>query len=405
MKRTILLLSAAAIAMTASVPAANAQYENKLTIKPTGRILMDGAIYAPDGALYNEYDDQGQLVESGPHFADGVALPDVRMGAKVSYGHWQAKIDVGYGYQKLGFKDVYIQYNFNPSNFLRAGYFVHQFGLNAATSSSMKPAMEAPTTDDFFKATGRNIGIMYVHDKDAFFTGVSAIVDGSSMSKPANEQGKVSAGALTRLVYRPLRTEGRVAQVGLSLWYQSALHHLADDGTVTEGYFDYSANFPSRVNKIGMLSANVSDAKGVFKLSPEIVFAYNRIALEGQYYYMNIARRNGQENYRAQGVYGLLRGILIGGDYGYSHGDAGLATPAPKSLEMIVGYNYTDASCHKAGVFGGRSNDYSVTFNYYINKYMLARLRYSYTDVRDSEVLGFHKCHVNAIQARLQILF
>lgn len=135
------------------------------------------------------------------------------------------------------------------------------------------------------------------------------------------------------------------------------------------------------------------------------MFAYNRVALEGQYYYMNIARRNGQENYRAQGVYGLLRGILIGGDYGYSHGDAGLATPAPKSLEMIVGYNYTDASCHKAGIYGGRSNDYSVTFNYYINKYMLARLRYSYTDVRDSEVLGFHKCHVNAIQARLQILF
>ena len=373
-----MLLCAAAAALAASVNA-NAQYENKLTIKPTGRILLDGAVYAPDGALYNEYDEQGQLVESGPHFADGVALPDVRMGAKVSYGHWQAKIDVGYGYQKLGFKDVYIQYNFNPANFLRAGYFVHQFG--------------------------RNIGIMYVHDKDAFFTGVSAIVDGSSMSKPANEQGKVSAGALTRLVYRPLRTEGRVAQVGLSLWYQTALHHLADDGTVTEGYFDYSANFPSRVNKIGMLSANVSDAKGVFKLSPEIVFAYNRIAIEGQYYYMNIARRNGLENYRAQGVYGLLRGILIGSDYGYSHGDAGLATPAPKSLEMIVGYNYTDASCHKAGVFGGRSNDYSVTLNYYINKYMLARLRYSYTDVSDSEVLGFHKCHVNAIQARLQILF
>ena len=36
---------------------------------------------------------------------------------------------------------------------------------------------------------------------------------------------------------------------------------------------------------------------------------------------------------------------------------------------------------------------------------MLARLRYSYTDLRDSEVLGFNNCHVNTIQARLQILF
>lgn len=249
------------------------------------------------------------------------------------------------------------------------------------------------------------MGIEFVHDKDRFFTGVSAIVDGTSMSKPANEQGKVSVGGLTRLVYRPFRQEGLIAQVGMSLWFQSALHGVEDNGEVSKGYFNYTANFPTRVDKIGMLDAYVSDAKSVFKLSPEMVLAYNRVALEGQYYYMNIARKGDLANYTAQGGYAFLRGLLIGNAYGYSHGDAGLATPAPKSLELVLGYNYTDASCGKAGVYGGRSNDFSVTLNYYINKYMLARLRYSYTDVRDSEALEFHKCHVNTIQARLQILF
>lgn len=402
--RTLVLTALSAVALLGAT-SAQAQYENKIKVQPTGRILLDGAVYAPDGPLYEDRDAEGQVVSAGPSFADGVALPDIRMGAKVSYGHWQAKIDVGYGYQKLGFKDVYIQYNINPENYLRGGYFVHQFGLNAATSSSMKPAMEAASTDDFFKATGRNVGLEFVHDKDQFFTGVSAIVDGTSMSKPANEQGKVSVGGLTRLVYRPLRQEGLIAQVGMSLWYQSALHSIGDNGETSEGYFNYSANFPTRVNKIGMLDAHIGDAKGVFKLSPELVLAYDRVALEGQYYYMNIARHGDLASYKAQGVYGYLRGLLAGNSYGYSHGDAGLATPAPKSLELILGYNYTDASCHKAGIYGGRSNDYSVTLNYYINKYMLARLRYSYTDVRDSEVLGFHKCHVNTIQARLQILF
>lgn len=375
--------------MTCFATASAQDEEPKLTIKPTGRILLDGAIYCPDG----------------DGFADGAALPDIRMGAKVGYGNWGAKIDVGYGFGKISMKDVYIQYNFNENNLLRAGYFVHQFGLNAATSSSMKPAMESATTDDFFKATGRNVGVEFVHDKDQFFTGVSAIIDGTSMSKPANEQGKVSVGGVTRLVWRPLREEGSIAQVGMSLWYQSALHGLAENGSVTEGYFNYSANFPTRVDKIGMLNAHIGDAKGVFKLSPEVVAAYGRVAIEGQYYYMNIARRNNLESYRAQGAYGLFRSLLIGSAYGYSHGDAGLATPAPKSLELIVGYNYTDASCHKAGIYGGRTNDYSVTLNYYINKYILARLRYSYTDVRDSEVLDFNKCHVNTVQARLQILF
>ena len=397
-------LTALLAVTTLGIASAQVQYENKVKIQPTGRILLDGAVYIPDGALYKSTDAEGNTIY-GPHFSDGAALPDIRMGAKVSYGHWQAKIDVGYGYQKLGFKDVFIQYNFDPSNYLRGGYFVHQFGLNAATSSSMKPMMEAATTDDFFKATGRNVGIEYVHDKDQFFTGVSAIIDGTSMSKPANEQGKVSYGGITRLVWRPYHDQGLITQVGTSFWYQSALHTLEENGAVSSGFFNYSANFPTRVNKVGMLDAYVSDAKSVFKFSPELVLAYNRMAIEGQYYYMNIARKGDLANYHAQGGYGMLRGILIGEAYGYSHGDAGLATPAPKSLEMILGYNYTDASCRKAGIFGGRTNDRSLTFNYYINKYMMARLRYSYTNVSNSALLDYHKCHVNTIQARIQILF
>lgn len=391
MRNLTLTASMIALSLTMGPLMAHAQEEPKFSVKPTGRVLMDGAVYMPDGK----------------GFADGVALPDIRLGAKASYGKWAAKIDIGFGFGKLSFKDVYMQYNFNPYNFLRAGYFVHQFGLNAATSSSMKPAMEAPVTDTFFNATGRNLGVMYVYDKDKFFLGVSGIVGGTSMTSPANEQGKVSIGALNRFVYRPFHGDGLITQVGVSLWYQSAFHKRIEnedgDMVVSSGFFDYSAGFPTRVCKVGMLGADVDHAKGVFKLSPEIVVAKDRVALEGQYYYMNVGRSTGYSSYRAQGVYGLLRGLLIGDGYGYSHGDAGLATPAPGSLEMILGYNYTDANCGKAGIFGGRSNDYSVTLNYYINKYMLARLRYSYTDVSNSAVM--HDRHVNAIQARLQVLF
>ena len=56
-----------------------------------------------------------------------------------------------------------------------------------------------------------------------------------------------------------------------------------------------------------------------------------------------------------------------------------------------------------SGIYGGKSNDYSVTLNYYINKYMIARLRYSYTDVRGSSVQRDR--HVNTLQARVQFLF
>ena len=141
----------------------------------------------------------------------------------------------------------------------------------------------------------------------------------------------------------------------------------------------------------------------MFKLTPELLVAKGRVALEGQYYYMNVNRKNGLASYKASGVYGLLRGVLIGGDYGYSHADAGLATPAPKTLEVVAGYNYTDATCGKAGIYGGRTNDASITLNYYINKYMIARLRYSYTNVEGSDVMRDR--HVNTIQARIQFKF
>ena len=396
MKRSHSLLCAALFAAMA-VPSASAALDSipsikvdKLTITPAGRILLDGAVYTPGGDGLNA----------------GVAMPDIRFGGKMSYGNWAAKIDVGYGYGKLSMKDVYLQYKFNGSNLLRGGYFVHQFGLNAATSSSMKPAMEAPTSDDFFKATGRNLGIMYVYDHKAFFAGVSAILDGTSLTTPSNQQGKASYGGLTRLVYRPLHSTGLIVQAGVSGWIQSALHKATEeDGqyTVSQGYFDFGANFPTRVCKTSMLSADVTDASSVFKFTPELLVAKNRLALEGQYYYMNVARKGDLKSYKASGVYGLLRGILIGGDYGYSHADAGLATPAPKTLELVAGYNYTDANCSEAGIFGGRSNDASLTFNYYVNKYVIARLRYRYTNVKGSDVVPDR--HVNMVQARIQVIF
>lgn len=169
------------------------------------------------------------------------------------------------------------------------------------------------------------------------------------------------------------------------------------------GYFDFNAGFPTRVCKTTMLKGDVTNARSVFKLSPEILLAKGRFAVEGQYYYMNVARKDNLENYKASGAYGLLRGVLIGGDYGYSHADAGLATPGPKSLEVVLGYNYTDASCRKSGIMGGITNDASVTLNYYFNKYILGRLRYSYTNVKNG--VAHPDRHVNTIQARIQVIF
>ncbi|MDE7402659.1 MAG: ATPase [Muribaculaceae bacterium] len=364
----------------------------KFKITPNGRILADGALFFPH--------------RNG--FADGVAVPDIRAGVSATFGNWHAKVDIGYAFGKVGVKDVYMQYQFDDANLLRGGYFVHQFGLQSSTSSSMKSTFETPITDSYMKCTDRNIGLMYQYDKGKFLATASAIV-GTKISEYANQNGKVSVGAITRLLWRPLRSQGMVAQVGLSGWYQTAFHQAIpdeNDGTkinVSKGYFTYSANYPTRVDQLPLLATTVRNANGVVKLSPEMLLSAGRFALGGQYYYMNINR--GHKNaFISNGAYGMLRGLILGDkSYGYSSAAGGLATPKPKTLECVLSYNYTNANTVRAGIEGGITNDWSVTLNYYINKYMLCRLRWSYTDVRNSSVVPDNS--INILQARIQVIF
>ncbi|MCH5346940.1 MAG: ATPase [Muribaculaceae bacterium] len=363
-----------------------------IQITPTGRILMDGAAYlGGNGDITDGSTDS--------KFVDGVAIPDLRLGVKASYGKWKAKIDVGFAYGAVGLKDTYLEYDFNENNLLRGGYFVPQFGLNSETSSSMKPSYEEPTSNEFFNANPRLLGLMYEYDKGQFFAGTTVFAEAAAMSTHAVAMGKQGWGAQTRLVWRPRFSDGDVLQIGASFNYSSP---NADNHTG----FNYTANFPTRVSSVPLLQANIDNARGLFKMTPELLFVKGNCALEAQYYYMNVARRNGLKNYVAQGAYGMFRTLLIGSHYTYTHADAGIATPAPKSLEMVLGYNYTNANDTSAGIFGGISQDASCTFNYYINSWMIARLRYSYTTVRDRVVADLLPTrHVNTIEARLQIIF
>ena len=342
----------------------------KLKLTPTGRILMDGALY---------FDGNEDLTPDESKFVDGVAIPDVRLGLKATYGKWKAKVDIGFSNGKVGMKDIYFEYDLNKSNLFRLGYFVPQFGLNSTTSSSMKPSYEEEESNDFFYSNPRL----------------------NAITKPANELGKQGWGAQTRLVWRPQHRDGEVFQIGCSFNYSSptAFDHTG---------FEYKVNFPSRVSKIQSLDAKITDARGLFKMSPELLFARGRLAL---------ARKNGLHHYRAQGAYGLFRAQLIGNGYQYSHGDCGLATPAPRTLELCLGYNYTNATDGAAGIYGGKLHDVNCTLNYYINKYMIARLRYSYTRASDRYFPGVDEetgaiyntvsgtRHVNLLEARLQVIF
>ncbi|WP_455672124.1 porin [Phocaeicola sp.] len=362
----------------------NAQDQPELQVRPTGRILMDGGLFHSDNKS----------------FVDGVAIPDVRVGVKATYGKYKAKVDIGYAYGKVSLKDIFVERQFSSHSLLRVGNFVHQFGLQSSTSSSMKITMEEPTSNEAF-FNSRLIGAMFVYDKDAFFGTASVHVENEALKKKSDELGKMGYGAMSRLVYRPLRNTGALFQIGISGAYETPRYN--SDEALNHTSFDLGANFPTRIAKVRAVNAVITDAKDLVKFTPEMIVGYGPVALEAQYFYLQVNRENQLNDYKASGAYGILRGLLKGGSYQHSHTDCGIATPAPGSLECVLGYNYTDMSDAKSNIRGGRLNDVSFTVNYYINKYMIWRFRYSYT--RTTDRLNVENQKLNAFQTRFQIIF
>lgn len=363
--------------------AANAQ-ENKLVVKPSGRILMDAAFLNSSNKAVDE-----QCV-------DGVNVPDIRIGMKVSYGKWEGKADIGYARGSVSPKDIFIQYNFNKQNFLRGGYFVHQFGYQSATSSSFKVSMEEPETHSAFGVGGRLVGLMYEHSDDKFMGTGSVYTDAQSFKKQTNQTGYQGTGFLTRLVYHPLIEKGNLFHVGIGLNYELAAENRSN--------MEFKAPYPVRVAGINAIGAKITDAKNDFKFSGELMAAKGHVGIEGQYIFMNVDRKGDAKSYNAWGAYGNLR-FLLNNEYEYVKNDAGIATPAPKSWELVAAYNYTDMNDAKAGFHGGKLSDWAITMNYYINKYMIWRVSGHIVRAGESDYSGFNKNTFRVIETRLQFKF
>lgn len=363
--------------------AANAQ-ENKLVVKPSGRILMDAAFLNSSNKAVDE-----QCV-------DGVNVPDIRIGMKVSYGKWEGKADIGYARGSVSPKDIFIQYNFNKQNFLRGGYFVHQFGYQSATSSSFKVSMEEPETHSAFGVGGRLVGLMYEHSDNKFMGTGSIYTDAQSFKKQTNHTGYQGTGLLTRLVYHPFIEKGNLFHVGIGLNYELAAENRSN--------MEFKAPYPVRVAGINAIGAKITDAKSDFKFSGELMAAKGHVGIEGQYIFMNVDRKGDAKSYNAWGAYGNLR-FLLNNEYEYVKNDAGIATPAPKSWELVAAYNYTDMNDAKAGFHGGKLSDWALTMNYYINKYMIWRVSGHIVRAGESDYSGFNKNTFRVIETRLQFKF
>lgn len=379
------LLPAAATALMIFTLSAEEKHNFKVT--PTGRILVDGALYASP---------------EKESFPDGMSIPEVRIGGKLSYDNWSAMIDASYAYNKVGLRNAWIEYSFSTGNALRIGNFIHQYGLQS-NSSSLKCTMEQPVASALY-TPGLQLGAMFVHYDPGLYAAASLHVESNALKEMMNAPlfNRQGYGILSRIVWRKSPSPDKVIHLGISGGFATPQRRLENGEDVHDGFVT-SANFPTKVVQRQAIGATVGNARNLFKFTPEILLASGRLAFEGQYFFQQINRKGNPDSYVSQSGYATLRGQVIGKGYAYSSSTAMLANPAPKTLECVLNYNYSTLSDAKAGIYGGRANSLGVTFNYYFNPYITARLNYNFTHSWDHADAG--RTSLNTFQARLMVLF
>lgn len=375
------------LTLASAVAFADSSDEPVLKISPSGRLLLDGATY---------------ISPEKKEFPDGMAIPEVRLGAKMSYEKWTSNIDVCFAYSKIGLRNMWVEYGFDKHNSIRLGNFIHQFGLQS-TSNSLKCTFEQPTASSLFYP-GLQLGAMFVHYSDRFYTAFSGHVESSSLTQYMNEPLFVQQGygLLTRLVYRDIKEDSPIWHVGISGGFATPQRRVEDNEDVHDG-FTISSNFPTKVVQEKAIGVTIDKAMNQFRFTPEVVFANGPVAFEGQYFFQQVNRRENLKAFKAQSGYATLRTMIIGGNYSYVSSTAQLKNPNKGALECVLNYNYSTLVDSDAGIYGGRCNVASATLNYYFNPYITARLNYSY--VHTWQQSGVKPVTLGILQARLMVFF
>lgn len=372
---------------------AMAQEPEKLDVKLTGRALFDAATFWQNDAAESQ---DGKM-------NDGVAIRDIRVGLKATYGKWYFRGDVSYANNKVSLKDIYLQYSFSKENFLRAGHYTVPFGLSSAYSSAKKEYMDEPEGNIY--QPGRRIGVMHTLYNQPLWVQYGAFADNSALSQSTDKSGPQGYALAARFVWRPVMNEDYGFHVGFS-----GMHVCAESNEGKHNHIAYSKKYLTAVDKRTATAIDIDDGRWENKFTAEFQGIYRNVQLSSQYYWSHISRIGGT-GYNTDGFYVSARGIIVNpANYIYNYSGSGVDNPSDKCLELALGYGYLNLKDNKAiadsyipGMAdAGRMSDLTAGLSFFWNKYVTLRLNYHYIHTHN---WGREAKKVNVLQMRVQYLF
>lgn len=339
--------------------------------KLIGRVFFDGGYFFGDStSLGNSFQ-----------------VNDIRLGTQIRFlDDWEAKIELGYGDSKVSLKDVYLGYK-TGAHVFKLGHQYEPFGYSRVGTANYRFMTNAPSE----KALGnkRKLGITYCYNRTWLNVMTGVFSEGEIEKSKPLDQGYSLAG---KIIGRPLMGDRKLIHIGIAPKFISGSKEV-----------NLSAGIPTDLlasDKNAFVKANVGQIINQWKLDMEIILLYHKWYFQGQYFqvYLN---RFGVSNYKVGGGYAQAGYLILGEKHNYNPATGMIGNPAPKSLEVLFRYDRVDLN--NVGIQGGRMSDFSLGMNYFINKYVAAKINYTYLTVGHHAPGGDDD--FGLLQARVQFSF
>lgn len=344
---------------------------NNFEWRMMGRVFFDGGVF---------FNDNGGL-------GNGFQVNDLRLGTQILFlQDWNVKMELGYGDEKISLKDVYINYKTGEHN-IRLGYYHEPFGVDRIGSTNFK-FIETSSADKTF-GSSRKLGVSYIYNQTYFNFMGGVFSDGNINKANQLNQGYTLSA---KFIGRPVIGEGRLLHLAIAPRFSNNSKEIRFNGGVPTSLLSGEDN--------RFVSATIDRVINQWKMEAELIAIYRKWYVEGHYLMAHV-NRAGVENYNGQGGYVQGGYMILGEKQNYNPATGMVANPVPKSLEILCRYNRTNLN--DAGIMGGRLSDVSVAMNYFINKYIAARINYVHVMTADNAPAGADD--FDLVQARLQFAF
>jgi phosphate-selective porin OprO/OprP len=261
----------------------------------------------------------------------GAVISDARIRTSLKYDNLYFYMDVNFGKEEIGFKDMYMRYDKpvkNGTHSIKAGYFSNIASMSYNTSSYSYTLLTRPQPVRTFMAE-RDLGVSY-----KFFNRHVMLEQGvftEIMTDDAGESNGLKGIEFAgRWLYKIINREHMVLHIGTSAHYA----HLRNADSYP--FISFNSHTETEVDVDNLLLGGIPNNSDMLLVSGELLFKTRKFFLRSEYMHEVLAGL-GSGAY-LEGAY-----LILGKSYSYSDVQGVLGGTSDKNaLEVFARYSYTN---------------------------------------------------------------